>query len=283
MKWLFIFLLLINVVYFGWELDRQTQIEFINEPIPLNISEDVKKLVLLRELETPPVSRKTQVDESKNIADDVSHDDRVDQITEGTEEKNSSHKISTDVMIEKEFSDDLVASLPEINDNSITGNKDSERTMCFSYGPFPDNKQAGDLKDWFEQREVLVKQRVEKEQKKRLFWIYLSPLESRENAIAAIEDLKNKGIKDYRLIDTGDLRNAISLGLFSTQAIVNKRLNDLKNKGYKPIVVPYHDAKVIYWIDVTLVNQKELLNEMFLEFPSRFNSVPMNCSEIALH
>ena len=84
------------------------------------------------------------------------------------------------------------------------------------------------------------------------------------------------------MISSGDLRNAISLGLFSTQAIVNKRLNELKSKGYQPIVVPYHNAKVIYWVDVKLMGQQNLLNDLFTEYPSRFNSIPMNCSEIAL-
>ncbi|MEE9551673.1 MAG: SPOR domain-containing protein, partial [Gammaproteobacteria bacterium] len=116
----------------------------------------------------------------------------------------------------------------------------------------------------------------------QLFWIYLAPLKSRESAVAAIEDLKKKGIRDFRLINTGDLRNAISLGLFSTQAAVNRRLNELKNKGYQAIIIPYRDAKVIYWIDVKLVNQQNVLNDMLTDVPSRFNSVPVNCSEIAL-
>ena len=98
----------------------------------------------------------------------------------------------------------------------------------------------------------------------------------------AIEDLKSKGVSDYRLIETGDLRNAISLGLYSTQASVNKRLNELKNKGYQPVVVPYRDANAIYWLDVKLAGQQDILNKMFTEYPARYNSVPVKCSEIAL-
>ena len=130
--------------------------------------------------------------------------------------------------------------------------------------------------------DITVNERVERDTDNQLFWIYLSPQESEESAILAVEELKKKGIKDYRLINTGDLKNAISLGLFSTQATVNKRINELKSKGYQPIVVPYRETRQIYWLDVRLVRQHDLFTEIFDSEPSRFNSIPVSCSEIAL-
>ncbi len=275
MKWLFILLLLLNVVYFGWELDRQTLIEVKNSTAPFVIPKNTKQLVFLNELESPPESRNQifqDVESSLNPVDD----NNVNEQSAGIEQ------LTDDVMIEKEFSGDLVSKLPGISANGISQESESEEALCFSYGPFPANEQAKNLRQWFEDKNIWVNQRTENEQSRQLFWIYLASRESRESAIAAIEELKNKGIKDYRLINSGDLRNAISLGLFSTQAVVNKRLNELKSKGYQPIVVPYHNAKVIYWVDVKLLDQQNLLNELFTEYPSRFNSIPMNCNEIAL-
>ena len=49
MKWLFIVFLLLNVCYFGWELDRQTRIEVSNSVRPFNVPDDVQKLKLLGE------------------------------------------------------------------------------------------------------------------------------------------------------------------------------------------------------------------------------------------
>jgi ribosomal protein S8 len=275
MKWIFILLLLLNVIYFGWELDRQTNIEVKNSTVPFVISNDVKQLVLISELESSPALINQPIQESESDLENI-------DASNVTEQSVSFDQLTDDVMIEEEFSSNLVSNLPDISANGISQDKDSAEALCFSYGPFPANEQAENLKQWFEQKNILVNQRTENEQTKNLFWIYLAPQKSRESAIAAIEDLKSKGIKDYRLISSGDLRNAISLGLFSTQAIVNRRLNELKNKGYQPIVVPYHNAKVIYWVDVKLIAQQNLLNDLFTEYPSRFNSIPMNCSEIAL-
>jgi len=275
MKWLFILLLLLNVIYFGWELDRQTRIEVKNSTAPFIIPNNVKQLVFLRELESPPELRNQPILNDESDAGDI-------DVNSLTDQSGSNDQLTDDVMIEGKFSGNLVSNLPDISAKRISQDEESAEALCFSYGPFPANEQAKNLKQWFEQKEILVNQRTDNEQAKQLFWIYLAPQKSRENAIAAIEDLKSKGIKDYRLINSGDLRNAISLGLFSTQAIVNKRLNELKSKGYQPIVVPYHNAKVIYWVDVKLMGQQNLLNDLFTEYPSRFNSIPMNCSEIAL-
>ena len=276
MKWFFILLLLVNLIYFGWELDRLTRIKISNAAPPLVIPADVKKLTLLRELAIPPPSK------NAHKGSDTSEVVEENTTTIQEDPRAESDQPASDVMIEEEFVQNLVTQLPDISVPGISDEAQSSRELCFSYGPFPNDLQTKDLMTWFEGRQIAVQQRMEKEQEHQLFWIYLAPLVSRDSAIEAIEELKSKGVKDYRLIETGDLRNAISLGLFATQASVNKRLNELKDKGYQPIIVPYRDAKVIYWVDVKLAGQQNILNEMFSEYPARFNSVPVKCSEIAL-
>ncbi len=275
MRWIFIVLFAINLIYFGWELDRQTRINLGNSMEALVVSSGVKQLVLMRELPSPPPARHRQEEVRENIPDDeniLSEDEVLPVAGINTE----------DIKIKEDLDDALVTQLPDISAPGIPDKVQQERIMCFSYGPFTDNRQAEDLMVWFQDHRVVVQQRLETGQENQLFWIYLRPQASRDNAIQAIEDLKSKGITDYRLIETGDLRNAISLGLFSTQASVNRRLNELKNKGYQPVVIPYRDAKAIYWLDVKLTDQQDVLNQMFTEYPARYNSVPVQCGEIAL-
>lgn len=267
MKWLFIILLVANLIYLGWELDRQATIDDMQNREALVIPPHVKKLVLLKELPSPPAPRSAQEEKKE------------DTVAEGEEVMRADAAPSIDVMIEEKFAQELVAQLPDI---SVAEPVDTPEAMCFSFGPFPDDQQGQDLKAWFEGRQVFVQQRPEKDRENQLFWIYLAPQDSLGGAMQAIEDLKEKGIQDYRLNETGDLRHAISLGLFSTQASVNKRLNELKDKGYRPIVVPYRKVNLIYWIDVKLINQQNILNQMFIDYPSRYNSVPVACSEIAM-
>lgn len=276
MKWLFIILLAVNLVYFGWELDRQTRMDSVNSSQAVKIPAGVSKLTLISEMKIPPPPR--------GVKQSVNEGQTSEGNTTPPKEETLSvlNQDESDVQIEEEFVGELVSKLPDISIPDMSEDTGPSKTMCFSYGPFPDNKQSNELIDWFRDRSVEVSQRLEAGDENQLFWIYLAPLASRDGALQTIEDLKKKGVKDYRLIETGDLRNAISLGLFSTQASVNRRLNELNDKGYKPVVIPRRDKKAVYWVDVRLSGQQNVLTQMFTDYPARYNSIPVSCSEIAL-
>jgi hypothetical protein len=276
MKWLITILLLVNVVYFGWELDRQTRIDLGNKREALIVPAGVKQLVLVKELPKPPKVRKVKEDNEFDNLQSENDNTETDDFSSVNETDMS------DVKIQEEFISELMTQMPDISILNLPKTATPKKTMCFSYGPFPDDRQSNELTEWFQQHQVSVMQRLETEKEKQLFWIYLKPMGSLDSARQAIEDLKKQGVRDYRLIETGDLRNAISLGLFSTQALVNKRLNELKNKGYQPVVIPYKDAESVFWLDIKLADQQDILNKMFTGLPARYNSIPVKCSEIAL-
>ena len=181
--------------------------------------------------------------------------------------------------------EDNIAAEPvdQLPDFTITAQQNSLGLgACFSFGPIADEIQATGLHDWFSSHGGLAQLRHTDEQGRQLFWVYLSPEESRQEAMTTIRSFQDKGIRDFRLIVKGNLRNAISMGLFSSQAAVNKRLGELKKKGYKPIVVPYSDGKRVYWIDAKLPEDEAVLGKVFNDYPSRFSSIPVNCAEIAI-
>ncbi len=288
MKWLFIILLLFNVCYFGWELDRQTRIEVSNSVRPFTVPANVQKLVLLEELEnlpgaTPVIS--SSVADENETRNEIKGEGTVEGGVEFPGEKDSllqnivSMMDQGDVMIEKKLIEELVSSPPEFTTNHAQ-EPEEERMLCVSFGPFAESYQASELSNWLKKNEIQTKQRTESDRKDQLFWIYLSPSESKDEAIAAIEELRGKGIHDYKLIDKGNLQNAISLGLFSNQAAANRRLNELKNIGYLPIMVPYHKTQSIIWVDAKLDKQEDTLTDFFNGYPSRFNLVPVKCEKL---
>ena len=282
MKWLFIIILLVNVCYFGWELDRQTRIEVRNSVRPFNVPDDVRKLELLGEV----IENSDSVTSaSTSGVDDTGQgqEDEISDVEDSPLQNISSIMDQDNVMIEKKVLDDLAPGRPDfptINDRNI----DDKKMLCVSFGPFTEKGQADELSNWLQENKIQTKQRGEEGKQDQYFWIYLSAGESEDEAMAAIEDLKGKGVKDYKLINKGNLQNAISLGLFSTQSAVNNRLNELKSIGYQPIIVPYHKNQSIIWVDARVgskgTDQKNILSEFINGYPSRFNSIPIRCEEI---
>ena len=177
-----------------------------------------------------------------------------------------------------EVAEGLVANMPDM---SLSGAGGEDGYSCFSFGPMLEERQSLWLSDWFRSRQVEVKSRAEPEARSRLFWVYLAPAASEEQASRTVAALQSRGVGDYRLIDKGSLQNAVSLGLFSSQAAVNERLQELEKKGFQPVVVPYTDARRLFWVDVRVASGSETLREMFVQLPARYNSVPVQCAEIA--
>lgn len=251
MRWIFILLLVANVVYFGWELDRETGIRHRQAASVLPVPASAQQLKLLEELSEPPEPRTIDTG-----MDDVAM----------TEPGEPGLPVG-----------ELVTDLPEINmtaaDTTIV------TYTCYHYGPLMDEDQMLTLQQWFTARNATSESAYVEEQGKQLFWIYLAPQPSRENAMAILDEMQKKGIGDFRLINRGDLQNAISLGLFSSREAVNNRLEELKEKGYVPVVVPYADVKKVYTLDVKIADTSGLLAQLPDAYPARYESTLVPCKD----
>jgi len=282
MKWLFILLLLANAIYLGWEMDRDTRLQHANVSSGLKIPAGTQKFVLLNELDKLPEKRsQIKLDNELSMENYDSEPVMPIELNPNTEQILSSLLTETTIA---QLNDEPILnhnSFAEI-DTGLQFNHEPEKRVCYTYGPIPSQEESSLFSKWLNDRNIRYKERQTDEQGKQLFWIYLAPRESHEKAVAAIKDLRQKGVKDVRLIKEGDLLNAISLGLFSSQAAVNRRLNEIKTKGYQSVVVPYSNGKKIYWFDVAVVQNSDYVNELFSGFPARFKALPVECNTIAM-
>ncbi len=266
MKWLFILLLLGNVLYFAFELDRQTRMDITPSTSLATRPASATRLQFLEELDTLPALRAAQIDVPLESLPDL--------------QQFPDQQFQSDSLLQDEESEDL-ADFSEQESTLPDSAQAQELTACFSFGPIAEESQAAALQNWFASNAGKAYQRHTDEQGRQLFWVYLAPQESREEALATIRTFQNKGVSDYRLIVKGNLQNAISMGLFSSQASVNKRLSELKKKGLKAVVVPYADGKRVYWVDAMLADDEIVLSRVFEQYPSKFSSLPVKCEEIA--
>ena len=255
MRWVVVVLLSANVLYLGMELDRDFSREARNAGSLLPAPASTARLTLIRELPVPPSARSTQ-----------------DTIATVSGDRVRAPGAPASLAAE------LVHELPAI---SPAGPRSQfARSYCLSYGPLPEQSQATGLDDWFRSHHARARIRHTDGKDMTFFWIYLAPLDSRQGAMQVLQELQSKGISDYRLVRRGNLENAISLGVFSSQSAVNRRLAELQDKGYKPVVVPYTGVQRVYWVDVKMESLGGDEDDLLNGYPSRYNSVPVNCKQI---
>ena len=246
MKWLCLLLLVVNIGYFGWTLDQRTRATLQVHANALKVPRDVPRLRLISELEQPPVRRAA--------------------VTSGADDTDEP---------------DLVATMPGISTTlpeSLIAPMRLRTDACFSFGPFAERDRAVRLLDWLDERDTRTGLRREAGNGEQLLWVYLAPGASAE---ATLRELQDSGIRDVRLIEKGNLQNAISLGLFSSQASVNQRLRELQDKGYQPVVVPYNEDSPVFWVDARIL-ESDTIDAMTRTFPSGLNYLPVQCDKIAL-
>lgn len=245
MKWITIFFLLINVAFFGWRLNQQMaqpQTKIAENAPKLASTE---KLVLLSEMDAlPPLRKDSRFPEEESGAN---------QTVDETE---------------------LLQQIPaSVNDGT-----------CMVIGPFNAGQEDDDrisIKNWLSVRAIPVSEHVIDVRTRERYWVYLEPKATEAEARAQVEQLKQQGVSDYYMVTKGDMKNAISLGLFSSQESVNRRLEELAKEGYQPVVVPQHKVAQQVFIQAQLT--QEQTNLSLPDLPESIKVENKPCSEIALH
>ncbi len=121
---------------------------------------------------------------------------------------------------------------------------------CIRLGPLSRADEVDRLDAWLRGQGVSFWRLERGLGERRLLWVYLEPTASESEARDRLAGLAAAGLEDYMLIRRGGMKNAISLGLFSSQESVNRRLAELGDKGYRPVVVPRYQPERRYWFDV---------------------------------
>jgi hypothetical protein len=102
--------------------------------------------------------------------------------------------------------------------------------VCLEFGPLTEVDRARALADLdsLALGKLLTQKRIETTTS---FWVYLPPAPSRAEADRRVADLRTRGLGDVAVIDAGQQRNAVSLGLFQTEDAANNRLAEAQKLG----------------------------------------------------
>lgn len=81
------------------------------------------------------------------------------------------------------------------------------------------------------------------------YWVYIPPLKKRANVEKKIAQLKERGIKDYFVVqEKGKWQNAISLGIFRTQDAAEKYMDMLRSKDVRTAKLGDRVSKLKYTV-----------------------------------
>ena len=123
--------------------------------------------------------------------------------------------------------------------------------QCYTVGPLDSADDISALSDWFAAQGSEAKLRTDERREVVSTWVFVPPFESRAAADARVREMQAANIDDIYVIPRGDMANAISLGLYSQEESLQRRIGELERHGFSPSVLPRYRTVTASWFDVT--------------------------------
>lgn len=119
-----------------------------------------------------------------------------------------------------------------------------EPTQCRSW-PLPEAGQVKKLRKQITEEFPRLKLHEKAAAPVSQYWVYFAPRANRTEAEKKVEEIKALGVSEYFIVqDSVTYRDAISLGVFSSESAANERLTSLQAKGVKTAKIgPYPPGK----------------------------------------
>ena len=115
----------------------------------------------------------------------------------------------------------------------LEGVSDSVAT-CFLATGFETPHAAAEAGAWLRSRGLHnIEFRREERSAPRNHRVYLPPLGSRAAAVAAVNEIRARGIRDVAIISAGPLRNGVSLGVYRKAKNALRRVVQMEGLGYR--------------------------------------------------
>ncbi len=245
MRWIVLCLVLINALIWGWNHMRQQPAKMEPEApfVPSGAS-----LMTLEELAESPSSDVAVAAIERATSSLESMAPVVHSVSSGVSASANSAREPLSSALARSVSPSsamTAESEAAVAASSQAGAVDEQD--CYVLGPFTvESEREALIKRFKELRVMLLEQSIETSAGER-FWLYLPPRASREEAKNDLAVLQQQGIESF-LMNDGEHRHAISLGLFSKESSANTALAALQKKGINPLVHRYERRVTERWL-----------------------------------
>ncbi len=266
MRWLFLLLLVLNVGYVAWELERERPQPVRTAALPAG----VERIVLLRELESETVEKQdsaqpaatpgTQQAQIKPSKDDSAP---LQQAGGG-----QTRTAPTQVAVAADVSTDLetMAESHGSAHTDVSADRPEDKPaidLCYTLGPFREMKTlrlvTREIKDYV----VEASFRSREEQEQTMYRVFVRPAGSKQEAKVMTQELASKNIRDYFIITDGPNKNGISLGYFSDKVRAYRHADRARELGFDATAEPVFRTYTIYWLDYRIKSGNEIPQQIF--------------------
>jgi len=243
MKWVAITLLLLNAVFLVVHLSQDEQTDKAAEKAPDLFPFSGPRLALLAE--------KEKLDKIKQFAEK----NRQQQLAAAESARKKAQQAAAPA-------ESRLASKPK-----PAPQPKSTALACYSVGPLLLSSDVKSVSQLFRQADIPVQERPEIIRKQVGYWVYVPPLPSAQQARDALSKIKEV---DAQIITEGTKANAISVGVYKTEALGAEQRKILAKLGFKARLEPLFRTQPQYWLDLELMTETQMPDTLWGEISAGY-------------
>jgi hypothetical protein len=130
--------------------------------------------------------------------------------------------------------------------------------LCYTLGPFKEQQMAQEAAAQFKRHKISITSRSSVEKEYMGLMVYIDGHDSRRAAIDTAESLKEKGIRDYIIVNEPGKSNILSLGVFGLKKNADGLTARVAKLGFQVKSEPRYRNRTIYWLDYSQQENEDI-------------------------
>lgn len=147
---------------------------------------------------------------------------------------------------------------------------------CYTLGPFASEAGAMEANESLTSLGLATQQREGTRRELTGHWIYLPPFASRAEAKKVTAILKDRGIKDFHILPSGENKNAISLGFFRNRDSAEQHYARISALGFNPVKEERYKENSGLWLDFSSPNRPPLPEAIVDALQQQYGGIAMH-------
>jgi tetratricopeptide (TPR) repeat protein len=139
---------------------------------------------------------------------------------------------------------------------------------CYAVNGIENHASARSVANWFTARDLTAREQTRSAQESIFYEVYAPPLNTRAAVDEEMRRMREDGFVDIMRINSGELENGISVGAYRQLSNAERRVKNLRAKGYQVEFKPRDKTRTTYWVAVGAGANREMRRLFTSTFPA---------------
>ena len=139
---------------------------------------------------------------------------------------------------------------------------------CYAASGIESHSAARSVTNWFAAKGLNARVQTRSAEESIFYEVYVPPLKTRVAVVDEMERMRADGFVDIMRINSGELENGISVGAYRQLGNAERRVKNLRAKGYQVEFKPKDKTRTTYWVAIGAGASRETRHEFTSAYPA---------------